>query len=74
MGIVAGILDILAAILAIMVVKEIDKQQTESAKLIPREALSGQPPPPPTLEPAEKNPTPSASRHISPETHKTERA
>lgn len=52
MGIVAGVLDILAAILAIMVVKEIDKQQTESAKLIPREALSGQPPPPPTLEPA----------------------
>jgi hypothetical protein len=51
-GVVSGILDILAAILAVMVVKEIDKQQTESAKLIPREFASSQPPPPPVLEPA----------------------
>jgi len=51
LGVVAGVMDILSAILAIMVVKEIDRQQTESEKLIPRESLSGQPPPPPTLAP-----------------------
>jgi hypothetical protein len=45
-------MDILSAILALMVVKEIDRQQTESEKLIPRETLSRQPPPPPILEPA----------------------
>ena len=49
-GIVSGMLDILAAILALMVVKEIDKQQTESEKLIPREVLGAQPPPPPAME------------------------
>jgi Domain of unknown function (DUF4328) len=52
LGIVTGVMDILSAILAIMVVKEIDRQQTESEKLIPRETLSSQPPPPPALEPA----------------------
>jgi hypothetical protein len=46
-GIVTGLLDILAAILALMVVREIDRQQTESAKLIPGEAKSHYPPPPP---------------------------
>jgi hypothetical protein len=52
LGIISGLMDILSAILALMVVKEIDRQQTDSATLIPREALSGQPPPPPNLEPA----------------------
>jgi hypothetical protein len=51
-GVLTGILDILAAILAIMVVREIDRQQTESAKLIPTRLMGSQPPPPPTLEPA----------------------
>lgn len=50
LGVVTGILDILAAILALMVVREIDRQQTESAKLIPREFKSPLPPPPPTLD------------------------
>ncbi len=45
-------LDILAAILALMVVREIDKQQTESAKLIPGEVSGPQLPPPPAIETA----------------------
>ncbi len=49
LGVLTGILDILAAILALMVVREIDRQQTESAKLIPGEFKNTQPPPPPTL-------------------------
>ncbi len=52
MGIVSGVLDILAAILAIMVVKEIDQRQTESATLIPGGMVGPQPPPPPALTPA----------------------
>lgn len=51
LGVLTGILDILAAILAIMVVREIDKQQTESSKLIAPPALIDQPPlPPPSFE------------------------
>lgn len=49
LGVFTGLLDILAAILAIMVVREIDKQQTESAKLIPRESMNPQLPPPPAF-------------------------
>lgn len=49
LGVVTGLLDILAAILALMVVREIDRQQTESAKLIPGELKSPYPPPPPPL-------------------------
>lgn len=45
-GIFTGLLDILAAILAIMVVREIDRQQSESAKLIAREFEPHLPPPP----------------------------
>lgn len=49
-GAVTAVLNILAAILAIMVIREIDRQQLESAKLIPNEMLSpGLPPPPPVL-------------------------
>lgn len=51
LGVLTGILDILAAILAIMVVREIDEQQTESAKLIPTQLMGHKPPPPPSLEP-----------------------
>jgi hypothetical protein len=47
-GIVTAVLDILAAILALMVVQEIDKQQTESSKLISPQALITQPPLPPS--------------------------
>jgi hypothetical protein len=50
-GAVTSLLNILAAVLAIMVVREIDRQQLESAKLIPSELLSpGLPPPPPVLD------------------------
>jgi hypothetical protein len=48
-GIVTSLFHILAAILAIMVVREIDRQQIESAKLIPSEMVSPGPPPPPVL-------------------------
>jgi hypothetical protein len=48
-GFVTSLFDILAAILAIMVVREIDRQQIESAKLIPSEMVSPGPPPPPVL-------------------------
>jgi hypothetical protein len=52
LGVFTGMLSILAAILAIMVVREIDKQQSESAKLIPREFASPQIPPPPAFDAA----------------------
>ena len=45
---ITGLLDIAAAILAVMVVREIDKQQTESSKLIPP---ISEPPPPVAFEP-----------------------
>jgi len=47
LGILTGILDIFAAILAMTVVWEIYKQQTESSKLITRQEMNAQPPPPP---------------------------
>lgn len=47
---VTSVLNILAAMLVIMVIREIDRQQLESAKLIPNEQMSpGLPPPPPVL-------------------------
>jgi len=52
LGVVTGVLDVVSAILALLVVREIDKQQTESAKLIPRELISPMPPPQPTPEAA----------------------
>lgn len=52
MGLLTGLLDLLSAVLALMVVREIDRQQTESEKLIPREWSSSYPPPPPVLETA----------------------
>ncbi|HKO99835.1 MAG TPA: DUF4328 domain-containing protein [Pyrinomonadaceae bacterium] len=52
LGLVTSILDIVAAILAIMVVREIDRQQRESEKLIPSLYSNPQPPPPPVLETA----------------------
>jgi hypothetical protein len=49
-GAVIDVINILAAILVIMVIREIDRQQIESAKLIPSELVSpGLPPPPPVL-------------------------
>ena len=48
-GAVTSALSIVAAIFAIMVVGEIDQQQTESAKLIGREVISPQPPLPDML-------------------------
>lgn len=42
----SSVLSILAAIFAIMVVNEIDKQQIESSKLIPAQLISQTPPPP----------------------------
>jgi hypothetical protein len=47
LGVITGILDILACVLALMVVREIDRQQTDSAKLIPSKSKSPYPPPPP---------------------------
>jgi len=46
LGVVIGLFDVLAA----MVVREIDKQQTASAGLIPRENMSPLVPPPPTFD------------------------
>ena len=51
-AILTGFLDILAAVLALMVVKEIDKQQMEIAELIPSRMMGPQVPPPPVLDPA----------------------
>jgi hypothetical protein len=48
-GVFTGLLDIAAAILAIMVVREIDRQQSESAQLISREFVSPHLPPPPVF-------------------------
>lgn len=48
-GAVTSVFDILASILAIMVVREIDRQQIESAKLIPSELVGPGPPPPPPV-------------------------
>lgn len=42
-----GVVDIFSAILAIMVVREIQKQQRESSKLIQAQEINTQPPPPP---------------------------
>lgn len=50
LGLFTGMLDILAAIMAIMVVREIDKQQVESAQLISRESMDPQLPPPPAFD------------------------
>jgi hypothetical protein len=52
LGVFTGLLDIGAAILAIMVVREIDKQQSESAQLISREFVSPHVPPPPVFDPS----------------------
>ncbi len=48
LDVVIGILDIAAAILAIMVVREIDRRQTLSSELMSSEALSTPPPQPPS--------------------------
>ncbi|MDQ5843759.1 MAG: DUF4328 domain-containing protein [Acidobacteriota bacterium] len=48
-AIVIGFIDILSAVLALMVVREIEKQQTESSKLIPPDHMTA-PPVPPTFE------------------------
>jgi hypothetical protein len=50
-GIVTGLIDILSALLAIMVVREIENQQTESSKLISQQQMDPQPPAPPVFEP-----------------------
>ncbi|HKO45488.1 MAG TPA: DUF4328 domain-containing protein [Pyrinomonadaceae bacterium] len=46
LGALTSVLSILAALFAMKVVAEIDKQQTESASLIGQEAISAGPPPP----------------------------
>ena len=70
-GIVTSILDIAAAVLAIMVVREIDRQQTESAKLIPGQLVSLGPPPPPFPLPLETSKTPAPQLN-SEAAHKSE--
>ena len=52
LGVLTGILDILAAVLALMVIREIDRQQTETAKLVRGDVKSPYPPPPPVLDAA----------------------
>ena len=47
LGVLTGVLDIFAAILAIIVVWEIYKQQNANSKLIPSQDMNAQPPPPP---------------------------
>jgi hypothetical protein len=46
LGILTSVLSILAAVFAIMVVNEIDRQQIESSKLVPHQFISQTPPPP----------------------------
>lgn len=52
LGALTSLLDILAAILALMVVREIDSQQAESAALVPSELMGPYLPPPPVQDPA----------------------
>jgi len=52
LDIVTAVLDIFAVIPAIMVIREIDRQQTESSNLISRPAVQAQPPQPPQFDPA----------------------
>ncbi|HWN11217.1 MAG TPA: DUF4328 domain-containing protein [Pyrinomonadaceae bacterium] len=49
LGVLTGMLEIVAAILAIMVIREIASQQEKSASLIPRELGSPGLPPPPSF-------------------------
>lgn len=51
LGIVIGLIDVLSAVLALMVVREIEKQQTESSKLLSQPQMDMQPPGPPVFEP-----------------------
>ena len=52
LGVLTGMLDIVSAVLAIMVVRAIDKQQEESASLVPRGLMNPSIPPPPAFGPA----------------------
>jgi len=52
LDIVTAVLDIFSVIPAIMVIREIDRQQTESSNLISRQAVQDQPPQPPQFDPA----------------------
>ena len=70
-GIVTSILDIAAAVLAMMVVREIDRQQIESAKLIPGKLVSLGPPPPPFPLPVETSKA-SAPQLVSHGEHKSQ--
>ena len=49
-GIVIGFIDVFSAVLAVMVVREIEKQQTESSKLVSQQQMDLQPPSPPVFE------------------------
>lgn len=49
-GVIGGVLSIVAAFLAIKVVREIQKQQVESSKLIPTQPLFTPPPAPPQFD------------------------
>ena len=51
LGVSASAFSLMAAVLAIMVVREIDRQQTASAMLIANELMTPGPPPPPVLTP-----------------------
>ena len=58
LGSVSTVLSIIAAVFAIMVVKEIDKQQTESARLIGQGTVSSEPPLPDMfMKPGVESPT-----------------
>ncbi len=50
-GLLSGLLDILAAILAIRIVREIDRQQTEHSRAIEHELHGSRPPSPPVFNP-----------------------
>lgn len=52
LGMLTGMLDIVSAVLAIMVVREIDKQQEISASLVPQGLMNPEIPPPPTFDAA----------------------
>ena len=52
LGMLTGMLDIVSAVLAIMVVRAIDKQQEVSASLVTRGSMSPSIPPPPNFGPA----------------------